>query len=189
MMAFSRTDAFSRRISTQIKWCSRATGSVRPLISLKFRGASVVWRRLGDNNSITATDASEAEPRQPALSAASFENLVQHWARARLNSPLEAIRRFDEAAKQLITLVGVLQALFFAVLALGDIRTHLPRWAAPTILTPLLILVFGAARVICTVPLKTEAIDTYLLLKRIISPDRCAAFPADRAGDCGDAGA
>lgn len=102
----------------------------------------------------------------------SFEAVVQHWAKARIDGPMQVIARFDEAAKQLIATGGLLQGLFFAVVALGKWKDDLlfPLWIVGIFFLPLLAMVFCAAKVICTVPLKMEAIDTYLLMRRASDP-------------------
>lgn len=43
-------------------------------------------------------------------------------------------------------------------------------WVIPLFFMPLVVLVFCAAKVICTVPLQMEAIDTYMLMKRASDP-------------------
>lgn len=102
----------------------------------------------------------------------SFEAILQHWASARIDGPMQVIARFDAAAKQLITIGGLLQGLFFAVVALGGVKDHLPfsLWVVPLFFVPLVALVFCAAKVICTVPVQMEAIDTYKLMKRASDP-------------------
>ena len=102
-----------------------------------------------------------------------FESVVQHWAKARIDGPMQVIGRFDEAAKQLIATGGLLQGVFFAVVALGEWKTKFPSsslWIVALFFLPLLALVFCAAKVICTVPLKMEAIDTYLLMLHASDP-------------------
>ena len=102
-------------------------------------------------------------------SKASFEAVLQHWAKARIDGPLQVVARFDEAAKQLIATGGLLQGLFFAVVAIGNWKSAFPfpLWVVPLFFLPLLALIFCAAKVICTVPLQMEAIGTYLLMQRI----------------------
>jgi len=110
----------------------------------------------------------------PAIfeSKQSFEVILQHWAKARIDGPMQVIARFDEAAKQLIATGGLLQGPFFAVVALGKWKNDFPfpLWLVPLFFLPLLALVFCAAKVICTVPLQMEAIDTYMLMKRAADP-------------------
>jgi hypothetical protein len=103
-------------------------------------------------------------------SAGTFEAVLQHWAKARIEGPMQVIARFDDAAKQLIALGGLLQGLFFAVVALGGLKGHIPLWVVPLFFLPLIALVFCAAKVICTVPAQMEAIGTYTLMKRAADP-------------------
>jgi hypothetical protein len=110
-------------------------------------------------------NTAENDPQLLSRSTAAFEALVQHWAQARVDGPLEVMKRFDEAAKQLIALGAILQGLLFAVVNLG-VKGHVPPWMTAIISVPLMALVFCGARVICTVPVRMEAIDTYLLMKR-----------------------
>jgi hypothetical protein len=119
-----------------------------------------------------AIAASPSNLSPPFESKQSFEAILQHWAKARIEGPMQVIARFDEAAKQLIATGGLLQGLFFAVVALGEWKTSfpLPIWIVPVFFLPLLALVFCAAKVICTVPLKMEAIDTYTLMRRASAP-------------------
>ena len=113
-------------------------------------------------------DVSTSSELRPAFqSKPSFEAVLQHWAQARIDGPLQVISRFDEAAKQLIATGGVLQGLFFAIVALGKWKdSPFPVWLIPIFFLPVLALVFCAAKVICTVPLQMEAIDTFNLMKR-----------------------
>ena len=48
-----------------------------------------------------------------------FRALLQHWAIARIDTPLDVIARFDEAAKQLIAVGGIIQAAYVAGFAFG----------------------------------------------------------------------
>jgi hypothetical protein len=108
----------------------------------------------------------------PFESKPSFEAVLQHWAKARIDGPMQVIARFDDAAKQLIATGAVLQGLFFAVVALGKWRSEFPfpLWVIIVFFLPLLAYIFCAARVICTVPLQMEAMATYALLQRVGEP-------------------
>lgn len=97
----------------------------------------------------------------------SLEGVVQHWAKTRIDGPLDAMARFDEAARQLIIIGGVMQTVVFAVLGLSEMKARIPVALVPIALFPLLLLVIFAAKVICTVPMKMEAIDTYLLALKL----------------------
>jgi hypothetical protein len=95
---------------------------------------------------------------------ASFEAIVQHWAKSRIDAPLRVIARYDEAAKQLVAVGGLLQGMFMAILVIGGIKEHPPILITLAFFTPLIVQVFCAAKVICTVPLRMEAFETYQLL-------------------------
>jgi hypothetical protein len=99
-----------------------------------------------------------------AVSAASFDAILQHWAKSRIDAPLHVISRYDEAAKQLVVVGGILQGVFTAILVIGGIKEHPPILITLAFFAPLIIQVFCAAKVICTVPLKMEAFETYQLL-------------------------
>lgn len=103
-----------------------------------------------------------------------FESVLQHWAVARIDGPMKVTERFDEAAKQLIVVGGLMQGLFFAVVALKNPGSQAPLWIVSLFFLPLIALVFCAAKVICIVPLKMEAINTYTLMRRAMDgvPDR-----------------
>jgi hypothetical protein len=117
-------------------------------------------------------DTASRSDLTPFESKQSFEAVIQHWAKARIDGPMQVIGRFDEAAKQLIATGGLLQGLFFAVVALGEWKEKLPfpLWIVPLFFLPLLAQAFCAAKVICTVPLQMEAIDTYKLMQRAGNP-------------------
>lgn len=68
--------------------------------------------RNGDNN-----------VRAPGVGAGvpCYQTLVEHWAKARIDGPVQAVARYDDAAKQLITIGGFLQAgIIAAYAALGE---------------------------------------------------------------------
>lgn len=52
------------------------------------------------------------------VSAPCFTSLIDHWAKARIDGPVQTIARYDDAAKQIITLGGVLQSLLVAAYAI-----------------------------------------------------------------------
>jgi hypothetical protein len=113
-------------------------------------------------------------PAATFSSKESFEAVVEHWANARIDGPMQLIARFDEAAKQLIAIGGVLQGLFFGIVGLGGWKDHLPSslwWVVVLCFLPLVALVVCAAKVICSVPVQMEAIETYELMKRAADPD------------------
>ncbi len=73
-----------------------------------------------------------------------------YWRKIHQEAPLEAIKSVEAAAKQLVTLTGALQAAYFAVVALGDVRTLVTGAARLAVLLPVLIWLtslFGASMV------------------------------------------
>jgi hypothetical protein len=109
----------------------------------------------------------ESQPDSSFKSPKCFEAILEHWARARIDTPLLVVARFDDAAKQLITIGGTLQALFIAVFALSNAAPRIPPWGILIIVPLLLTFIFCAARVICTLPPEMEAMGAYALFKKI----------------------
>jgi hypothetical protein len=97
----------------------------------------------------------------------SFEVVLQHWAKARIDTPLQLANRFDDAAKQLIAIGGTLQGLLIAVFAFSNAAPRIPAWGILVIVGLLLCFIFCAARVICTLPPKLEAMGAYGLFKKM----------------------
>jgi hypothetical protein len=94
-----------------------------------------------------------------------FKTFVEHWAKSRLDVPMQVISRFDDAAKQLITIGSILQGLYIAAFTFGNLKHQVPTWLLCVLFAPLILLIFCAAQAICVVPLKKEAFDTYALFK------------------------
>jgi hypothetical protein len=59
-----------------------------------------------------------------------FDSLIEHWAEARIDGPMQALARYDDAAKYLITIGGFLQGGLFAVYSVLDKQGRLlgNRW-------------------------------------------------------------
>jgi hypothetical protein len=98
-----------------------------------------------------------------------FRALLQHWAIARIDTPLDVIARFDEAAKQLIAVGGIIQAAYVAGFAFGGLKGALPTWGIVSLFAPLILMIFCAAKVICLVPKELQAFSTYELFKQMRS--------------------
>jgi len=98
-----------------------------------------------------------------------FRALLQHWAIARIDTPLDVIARFDEAAKQLIAVGGIIQAAYVAGFVFGGFKEKLEWWGIVSLFVPLISMCFCAAKVICLVPKKTHALSTYELFKQMRS--------------------
>ena len=87
---------------------------------------------------------------------ATFEAVVQHWAKARIDTPMQIIAKFDDAAKQLITIGSTLQGLYIAVFTFGDTKGEIPIYLLASLSVPLVLLIACAAQAICAVPLKEK---------------------------------
>jgi hypothetical protein len=99
----------------------------------------------------------------------SFDVVLQHWAKARIDTPLQLVGRFDDAAKQLIAIGGTLQGLLIAVFAFSNAAPRIPAWGILVIVGLLLLFIFCAARVICTLPRRLETLSAFSLFERIAS--------------------
>ena len=49
-----------------------------------------------------------------SVSAACYASIVEHWAKARIEGPMQVVARYDESAKQLVTLGGLFPAILVA---------------------------------------------------------------------------
>jgi len=59
-----------------------------------------------------------------------LQSIIEHWVEARIDGPMQAMARYDDAAKLLITIGGFLQAGLVAVYSAIGRREHLftSRW-------------------------------------------------------------
>lgn len=103
-------------------------------------------------------------------SEATLESLVQEWAKARIGMPMQVINRFDDAAKQLITIGSTLQGLYIALFVVGGVKTHMPGIWLGFLSASLGLMIFFAAQAICAVPQKMEAFGAYELFRTIPGP-------------------
>ena len=44
-----------------------------------------------------------------------LNSIIEHWAESRIDGPMEALARYDDAAKYMITIGGFLQTALIAV--------------------------------------------------------------------------
>jgi hypothetical protein len=113
------------------------------------------------------------KPAMPSPSSESdngvFRALLQHWAIARIDTPLGVIARFDEATKQLIAVGGIIQAAYVVGFLFGSLKGALPAWGVVSLFVPLISMIFCAAKIICLVPKKLEAFSTYELFTQMRS--------------------
>jgi hypothetical protein len=107
------------------------------------------------------------ELQEPAITdeaaVKSFQAIIEHWGRGRIDMPLQVMARFDDAAKQLIAVGGAFQTLFLAVYAFGPVKGNVPLPAVLLLFVPLVAMIYCAARVVCTVPQKLEAKRAFVL--------------------------
>lgn len=47
-------------------------------------------------------------------------SVIEHWAKSRIDSPLQMIARFDDAAKQIIAVIGILWGILIATAKFGS---------------------------------------------------------------------
>ena len=109
----------------------------------------------------------ESQARADFQSQRCFETILEHWAKARIDTPLQSVARFDDAAKQLIAIGGTLQALFVAVFVFSSAAARIPARGVLLVVGLLLLFIFCAARVICTLPPDMEAMGAYSLFRKI----------------------
>jgi hypothetical protein len=68
------------------------------------------------------------EPTTVLISSESgFQELLQHWGQARVDTPLHLIGRFDEADRQLIAVGAFIQAAIVAAFGFGSARATFPK--------------------------------------------------------------
>jgi hypothetical protein len=92
------------------------------------------------------------QPRQLGDSYKATETFVQHWTKARIDEPREIMARYDDAARQLIAVSGLLQGVYLAVFSFGNLKQSLPTGFLIPMFIPLLAVVYSAATVLCSVP-------------------------------------
>ncbi|MFN8484638.1 MAG: hypothetical protein U0768_16490 [Anaerolineae bacterium] len=70
------------------------------------------------------------------------DDAAASWRKVQNDAPVEAIKRIEDAAKQLITLTGALQGITFAVFAFGNVKDRISGlWLLPFVVPVLLWLV------------------------------------------------
>lgn len=96
---------------------------------------------------------------------------VDHWVKARIDSPLAALARMDDAAKQVAAVGGVLQAVLMVVIKLDhtDLTPYLGALAITGALA-LLLTIGLAVRVVFILPRDLDASGVYSLLSQPHTP-------------------
>lgn len=90
-----------------------------------------------------------------------FNLLVQHWAQARIDAPIDVIAWLDDAGKQLVTVGAVLQGLYVALFATNLFKGQIS--GKPVIMMSVslgLVMVF-AALAVCAVQVKFDVATTF----------------------------
>jgi hypothetical protein len=110
----------------------------------------------------------------PAENKQCFNTLMEHWAKARIDGPMQAVARFDDAAKQLVTIGGLMQGLLVAAYSLMDKQPGIltqPRGLQPVLVwsfLAFLILFFVCAAGVCWSQPKMDAVEIHdFLLKTL----------------------
>lgn len=98
-----------------------------------------------------------------------FDALIQHWGKARLDTPLNLIGRLDDAARQLISAGAIIQASYVAAFGFGNLKATVPTWGVALLFAPLILMIYCAATVICRMPEHLEAHPTFELFKQMSS--------------------
>src|SRR5688500_12513040 len=74
--------------------------------------------------------------------------IVEHWAKARIETPLQVASRLDESAKVLLAVAGILQGILIVVVKLEPSESTPPPvysvYAFPALLTLVTTAVFAA---------------------------------------------
>jgi len=109
------------------------------------------------------------------LSSSPLRDVIEHWARSRIDTPLSLIGRYDEGARQVLALAATLQGAYVAILSFGDFESSAPTRIGWFVVVLLIPAMFFALRCICTVSPKMEAMNAYKLVERVASHSATAA--------------
>lgn len=91
-----------------------------------------------------------------------IEAAAEHWRKVAYDAPIQSIARLEDAAKQLVTLIGSLQGVYFAVFAFSNLKERLSGplllpYLAPIVLW--LISLYYATRVFIPQPRRADVND------------------------------
>ena len=126
-------------------------------------------------NTIDDLPAQLDDPLPPADSKRCFHTLIEHWAKARIDGPMQAVARYDDAAKQLVTIGGLMQGVLVAAYSLmgrqGGADSPTSSWQLVLVLSFLtaLILFFVCAAGVCWTQPKMESREIYHFLLRTLT--------------------
>jgi amino acid transporter len=104
-------------------------------------------------------------PSQLCDREAGFNQLVQHWGKARIDAPLQLIARYDEAGKQLVTIGTTLQTLFTALFFTGNLKGAMSGTPVMLISGSLGLVILLAGLAVCWVHVDTQVLAAFQLFK------------------------
>jgi hypothetical protein len=96
---------------------------------------------------------------------------MEHWAKARIDGPMQAVARYDEVSKQMATigslLLGLLVTAYTAMGRPAELTSHVSGWRAGLVYSFLisLFLFFGCTIAVCRWQPKMDAggVHTFLI--------------------------
>lgn len=113
-----------------------------------------------------------------------FNSLIEHWAEARIDGPMQALARYDDAAKHLITIGGFLQGGLIAVYSVLEKQGRLfqSRWQIGVVVAFELSLIgfISLAALACSLQPEMQAKKISSLLKNAL---RQCLTEADLTGE------
>lgn len=68
----------------------------------------------------------------------SVKATANYWRKVSNEAPVQAVKRIEDAAKQIIGLTGTVQSLYFGVIAFSSLRQYLKDWESLLFLLPML---------------------------------------------------
>jgi hypothetical protein len=102
-----------------------------------------------------------------------FKALMEHWAKARIDGPMQAVARYDDASKQLVTIGSLMQGLLVAAYSLMGKQQGIgtSTWQLVLIVSFMifLILFFVCAAGVCWTQPKMDASEVHGFLLRTLN--------------------
>jgi hypothetical protein len=109
----------------------------------------------------------------PAGSRQCFKALIEHWAKARIDGPMQAVARYDDAAKQLVTIGSLMQGLLVVAYSLTGKQPGFQLSGLQPILIwaflAFLILFFICAAGVCWTQPKMDAVEIHQFLIKTLA--------------------
>jgi len=110
-----------------------------------------------------------------ARGSATVDQLIVHWVKARIDEPLQLVERYDSAARQLISLGGVLQGAYVGIFAIGELKSRAPLSLIATLFGLLFLVVFAATWSICQFQRELNAFSAFQLVQAVTPANAGAA--------------